>query len=213
MAEHTSLEDILAHLNGDAGAEWVEKHVSDCPRCADQEAEMRRLVENLRVAAAPGPSAELVERTWRQIAGDEMPEVESSIIDQIVQAARSVGEELRELAARLVTDSLTPALAVRGAGVASPRMLVYETEGYAISVAVTPGSDPECLAVQGQLVPKSSTSIPAGGVARLQCGEQSWDTSLSEFGEFQFDDVPSGALEVGVTVGDALIRLSLPAES
>ena len=47
MAKHTSWEDTLAHLNGDAGADWVEGHLRDCPRCASQEAEIRRLVEHV----------------------------------------------------------------------------------------------------------------------------------------------------------------------
>jgi hypothetical protein len=213
MAKHPSWEDILAHLSDDAGSGATADHLRDCSSCTSQAAEIRRLLENLRVAAGQGPSPELVERTWRRISGDEMPEVEASIIDQIARVARSLGEGLRELGARLVTDSLTPAMAVRGTGVASPRMLVYETDGYAISVAVSPGSDPELRAVQGQLVPKSSTSIPPGGVARLQCGTQGWEVSLSEFGEFQFDDVSPGALEISVTVGDAVIRMSLAAES
>ncbi|MBD3161669.1 MAG: hypothetical protein GF346_05425, partial [Candidatus Eisenbacteria bacterium] len=128
---HITPDRILDLLESrDGTSTEVRDHLQRCAACSERFRAFERLLSLLETARIPEPDEALIRRTWERIrteAGDATARPSP--------AARLTGR-LREVWATLSTESLVPSLAVRGGQLAAPRLLVYETPAYAISLSI-----------------------------------------------------------------------------
>ncbi len=99
------------------------------------------------------------------------------------------GRALRRLAAVLGFDSAAQPAVAAGmrSGGDGTRQLLYSTEGRDVDLRVGPAPDGHRWQLSGQVL-----GPDAAGTVRLHCGDLAQELPWSEWGEFQFDDVPAG---------------------
>lgn len=195
MSEHLSFARLVEISEAAAGTDSGEaRHLETCTRCADEFARARALLGSLYIVGAPAPSPELMARTWTRMVKEHEAIGASTTPQGILDA-------IRDVFARLVADSLRPALAVRGSGssTAVPRLLVYETVEYTVSVsmAASGGKTPNRFDLTGTVMPKDAPLLPSGGRVSVVDSEVT-ASPLAEFGEFR---LPATA------IGDATFLL------
>lgn len=209
----------------------VHVEIDGCPRCTEEFAQAERLLAGLRDARLPQPPVALVrdtlpqvlslarERSPRRAAEAPVDRVESARTPSTIGAAWAarIGATVREIAAILVGDSLTPTHALRGGG-SGPRVLRYDAGAYAVSISLVEAKDGVNL--RGQLTPTSDIELPETRRALLHLSgadatkDLFLDSEVSEFGEFRFDAIPLGAdpsrgLRVSVLAGEELIQVDV----
>ncbi len=214
---HPDWKEILACVEADdarAPDEAVREHVETCQACSRLAGEVRRLVATFADARLPEVPPLLLEKTMaaltRELAS-ESPVCRRAAPTRrgaIETLLRRAGETLTEVWAEMMADSLRPNHALRGATVASPRMLLYETPSHAISLSLAECAAGSALEVTGQVTPKMSAELPTGGVAMLKSGDTVLEAGLSEFGEFVFPNVPQGEIRLEIALGESLIRIA-----
>ncbi|MCA9730045.1 MAG: hypothetical protein KC729_20345, partial [Candidatus Eisenbacteria bacterium] len=180
---HFDWQQVLDRVEGripyDA-AFWT--HLDSCSACAALRTDAEALVDSLLVAGAPEPGAGLMARTWSAILQDAAGRKVRSLVENV----RAVAAEVW---ATLVADSLVPSAAVRGAATASPRLLVYETPEYSVSLSFLTGADRGRTDLVGTVVPKQAPELPAGGSVEVADRTDVEPAKVSEFGEFRFDGI------------------------
>lgn len=200
--EHFDWEQILDRVDGRVPydpAFWT--HIQQCTPCASAHNEADGLREAMFLAAAREPGRLLIARAWASI-----------LEDRVTGRARQLATEIREAAAEvwavLIADSLAPSAAVRGGNHASPRLLVYETPEYSVSLSFLPAAEKGHADILGQVVPKSALELPAGGEVQVTNRPDLQGYQVSEFGEFRISGV---ALSEGtrLTVAFPELRIHL----
>lgn len=172
-----------------------------------QSPEMREMVWALELAAAKEMSREEAYQVWLKVKGRSMESVRENV-GTFDRLRGSLTRGLREVAASLVQESLLPSLAVRGATSAQPKLLVYETDEFAISVSFSGPPEATRLKLIGQVAPKVSPEIPSGGKIALWSDSETFFAEVNEHGEFSVDNVPRGDLHMDILLGDDCIQLS-----
>lgn len=197
-------EDLLCIIDGDPTVQpTVTAHVSSCDDCGRRLARVRNVLVLLQLDARTAPSAALVTRTleaMKRSASAGVPARSDGALTQVMEAAR-------RLVATLVADSLLPSMAFRGVRAAMPRMLVYETEPYALCLSLSPGRSPGGTNVQGQIMPRHAARLPEG-TATIEWRDGRAREALSEFGEFRFDEVNATEVHVQIALGGTVINLA-----
>jgi len=202
---HPSWEEILDHLDAGEPADSPEhRHVSACASCSRLAEEIRRILAGMRAARLCEPPRESVERAiaavMRELAAQ--PRGLARVLSGPLAAAG-------EIWARLVGDSLAAGAAVRGAAGSRPRMLLYETDDFAITLSLAHVA-PAGMDVIGQVTPRGSAALPSGGRAVLTHAGRSEETPLSPFGEFVFENERAEVDDLSILLAGSRIRLSLP---
>ena len=153
----------------------------------------------LEFAAEPGPTKSLIDQAWREMVASESAESvpEAGIVDLL----RKTKDKFDELVANLVADSLTPSHAVRGTSLASPRLVVYETTEFSVSLSLSPIQKEGGLEILGHVMPKLADSIPPGGRAILRGASAPTVTPLSKHGEFRFAAAGGKKVRIDVEIG------------
>lgn len=120
-------------------------------------------------------------------------------------AAPAAGGVLRRLVAVLGFDSAGQSALAAGmrSGGGGTRQLLYSTEGRDVDLRVGPAPDGHHWQLSGQVL-----GPDAVGSVRLHCGTLARELPWSEWGEFQFDDVPAG--EAVLTLRSDTWELELP---
>ena len=112
---------------------------------------------------------------------------------------------------RLVFDSnLQPAAAgIRGTMAA--RQLLYQTDDYYVDLRLEPGGDSDRACLVGQVMDRSGKDTAGHGVSvRLKAGNLPLaETTVNQFGEFQFDFAAGGNLSVSI-VRERQVDILLP---
>jgi hypothetical protein len=189
-------------------ASWeVERtHLLTCTDCARRAVEFRETLWALELATDE-PAPGLVTQVWlearRCLDLDSHPE--KGLARRLTG---KLGGLVRELAASLTVESATPSLAVRGANRAAPRLMVFETEEYTVSVSVSGTAQPDRFCLVGHVTPKVSESLPGSGQATVFGGAEVIRVPLNELGEFEVDAAPRGDLHIDLELGGARIQLS-----
>jgi hypothetical protein len=200
--EWSSLLDFIET----GGAETVGAHLSACGPCAARAARLRRFLDVLQAASTEEPSDELIERTWRMIAdARDVNAPDLGWTEVVARLRERLAAGVRRVAASLVADSLVPSPGVRGATTATPRMLVYETDAYGISLALC--QRPTTYELRGQVVPRRGTELPRVRSASIQIDRWTRELILSEIGELRADDLPPGELRLALRLGNDEIAL------
>jgi len=177
--EHYDWEQILDRVEGRIPSDpGFRSHLESCPACAGARAEAERLRDALLLAGAKEPGPLLVASTWAAI-------LEDSVSRGVRDLASGIGAAAKELWATLTADSLAPSHAVRAADQATPRLLVYETPDYSVSLSFIPTEEKGRTDILGQVVPKNAMELPEGGEVRIANRPDLEAYRMSEFGEFR----------------------------
>jgi hypothetical protein len=134
------------------------------------------------LAGSPAPGRLLIARTWAAI-------MEDSLSRGVRDIASGIKATARELWATLTADSLTPSTAVRAGDHATPRLLVYETPDYSVSLSFVPTEEKGRSDILGQVVPKNALELPGGGEVEIADRPDLEKYRVSEFGEFRISGV------------------------
>ncbi len=208
-------------------AEDLRVHLESCSQCARLAHQAEALLERLARARSHRPSPEQVAAATEFVMA-VFDQERSWPLAGLLRSGwpASALEALQGAWARLVEDSWTMSPALRASTVAAqPRMLLYETEAFTITVSLTPGPRDGTVGVRGQVTPRGASrrdaqqTAPSGeqGRAMLRCGEQERVASLEAFGAFSFASLPSPPkdepIRLAIALADTLIRLTLPASS
>ena len=151
--------------------------------------------EAVRLSGAVEPSAlENLVSSARELA--------DQVIDEVVQTFRAV----------LLADSWQDqALAVRGSSTAAPRILIYESEAYTVSLSFEAGPDPENLELEliGQVTPRKATDIPTGSTASIVDDDSGIpaESEIGEFGDFRFGALTKSPKHIALLLGTDRIEI------
>lgn len=226
--EHLTWRQALDLVEGRSNGASSDRHLAECTSCRAQVAEAGEFVATLRFVAESTPAPERIANVLGRLDhyGPELAgaihwaRAEAERLSAVTPAAVSASESLltrvrdRVLAlvrATLVADSWSSAAAgVRGTSTASPRILVYETVDYAVSLSLHLGPDPESLALDviGQVSPKKGAGLPDGVLATLETVDGgSVASEVAPFGEFRFESLGSRPVRLELRLGDERIEV------
>jgi hypothetical protein len=211
QSPHPSFEEILDAAEGRPDSESVAAHVAGCDTCRP----VATRAASILAALSEARGLEEVPRELRDRALDAVRRE----LDGLRSAPHGAGGFLGDLVAHLrdtiettigtlVADSLQASAATRaGAEVtATPRMLLYETPDYDITLSIAAGPTAGILEIAGQVTPRAG-ELPTDGIAGIEVGDHTATSSLTAHGEFAFDAVPRGAIAVEIGLGGTIIRL------
>lgn len=216
--QHRRLEEILDWIESAAAVNpALESHLRVCPQCAHLADEARSLLARFADARLPDPPEDLVRRTLtaaraRMAAAISAPadgEADSVRLG-FAERFRHHGGKPFEVWATLIADSLRPSPALRGTDKSAPRMVRYETDQFSVAVSFISNAAGESWDITGQVAPKGGGTLPPDAWAAVMGTRQLIETPLSEFGEFALKGVVPVSDELGILVGDSLIRLHIP---
>jgi len=201
---HPEWQTILDVLEGLVGKDApAAVHLKDCDGCRARVREAEGLLARMRSAHLEAVPEAWIEAAMARIAPSR-PRALESAWDALVHR---LGEGLAVVEAFLAGDSLTPVGALRGYTEASPRMMLYQTDRFAVSLSFSSPAGSMGSNLMGQLSPLEGDRLPGLGRAVLLSEDISAETALNELGEFSFDDLPSGPLQLAVKIGPQLIRV------
>jgi hypothetical protein len=212
-AKHATWREILDRIEHPEAAP-ADRHIAACPECKQRLAEARALLETLHACRLPDPPPAAVEKAMArlvaELAGDGQASGARAWAAWLVATLERGGAQLAAVTATLVADSLQPSPQLRGAVVAAPRMLRYETDEYAVAIAVTPDRSGDRCDLRGQVSPRQGTDLPSGGRVALARRGGVAESALSAHGEFLLEAVPQSASDLRIAIGDMLIKVEIP---
>ncbi|MCA9754853.1 MAG: hypothetical protein KDA27_03555 [Candidatus Eisenbacteria bacterium] len=221
-SEHLTWRQSLDLVEGRDDLGTKAEHLEACESCRSMVDEARMLASTFRFAADLQPSEALIAQVVGKL-DHYGPELVQEIAWAREEAARlsgtspstarpeSLGARLKSkvqdfLATTLVADSwATAAAGVRGASTASPRVLVYETTDYTVSISLHAGPDPERVELDlvCQIAPKQGSGLPAGLVAAVETADgETIETNVEPFGEFRFEKLASSPVRLELRTGE-----------
>lgn len=182
-------------------------HLERCAACAHRFAEVRQTLLTLDLAGRR-PSDEVVERIWeaakQRVDRESRTPLSLPGSDLIGKAGRAI----REIVATLVPLPALPAFGVRGAGLGSAGIQVFETETVVVSITVLASDQGGRVRLLGSVAPKSATGSLQGGAAEIYGGQLVDRTPLDDAGEFEFDRLEPGEFHVELELGGDRIHIS-----
>lgn len=173
-----------------------------------QTPEMRQMLWALQFSATPEMSHERAAAVW----GEVKRQAGVRSVDDPGEAVRRLWGGLargwRLVTAMLVPEVLVPSPAVRGAATALPKLLVYETDSFSISLSFMGSPQSDRIKLVGQVVPKVASEIPAGGKVALWSDRETVFGDVNEYGEFTVESASRGELHMDILLGTESIQLS-----
>lgn len=212
---HASWEKILDAIESPETCDpAIRSHLQRCRRCARFADKARRILGLLADARLHQPPRALLEGTIARVQAELLEQAGAMEPERSGQrpqdtAPRPTGK-IAEIWAALVADSLQPSPSLRGVAWASPRMLLYETDAFSVTVSVTSDQTGEYWNLLGQVAPKEGSSLPPGGRAVAGTGAEAVEAPLTQFGEFSLHRLTPAVEEVSILIGESCIRLRLP---
>jgi len=116
----------------------------------------------------------------------------------------------RTVVARIIFDSFfEPRVRrVRGGSAGPARQFILRDEEYDIHIKIS--GDEKCTQIRGQLLPRSGKEFAQPAQCHLLCnGARLQSTTTNETGEFHFDEIPAGDLNLQVDLPGLTIVGSL----
>lgn len=201
--DHVTFAEMAEYVDsGRAPSKHFLNHLQECATCSELEREIRNLIGAMRISGHPEPSDDLIRSTWKRI--QSLGSGEEAVVRELIGTVR---EKLREVWATLAPDALAPSLAVRGTTSASPRLLVYESEDYAISLSFTFSRECQAMDILGKVIPKTSTQIPPEGRVVLYEDDSEHEAELGEHGGFRYTQIRRGPIRLDIELGEYRIHL------
>lgn len=182
-------------------------HLAVCEACSGQMAEVRRTLVALRLASRM-PSDETVEKIVAR--GKRQAEEDRSQPSAMPNHGLTgkIRETVRELVATLIPQPFVPAAGVRGPGLESQMCQVFDTEEFTISFSVSESDLPGRVRLLASLTPKLADRLITGGTVTIIGRGALIQTSLTDGGEFEADDLEPGDLHVEIDLEGCRIQLS-----
>ena len=149
----------------------MQQHLdTDCAKCEA----MLKMWQNVR---------SVTEEELLYLPPDDQVRVAKSLLGGMAIGSRAT------LSVRLVFDSVLQPAAVGFRGYVSTRQLLYETDQYFIDLRLEPQRDSNRFALVGQVLDRSRRGMASQGqIVRLMHGTLPLEeTTINEFGEFQFE--------------------------
>jgi len=113
--------------------------------------------------------------------------------------------------ASVVSESLRPSPAVRGSTLASPRLMIFETDALVISISISEPSPTQVRQLVGSIAPKMAQSLHAGGRATVVSGLKRIHAEIDEHGEFEAAIIAPEDFRIEIELGSDRI-LVLPSQ-
>jgi hypothetical protein len=173
-----------------------------------QSPELREMIWALELSAVPELGPQKIEAIWREVRARASGNAPPELAGIMTQMKESLARGLRVIAATLVQETLIPSPAVRGTETASPKLLVYETEEYAISLTFQTLPESTRLKLIGQVVPKTAPDLGPGGEVAVWSESETSAGPVNPNGEFTLEGVPAGDLHIDILLGTDSIQLS-----
>jgi hypothetical protein len=108
---------------------------------------------------------------------------------------------MMEIIASLVYDSWNESIPELRSSILKDRHLIFEGEGVILDLLLKKQPDGTCIHIGGQVLPEEVSSESVSGVAvQIQRGGYSCCTHTNALGEFSFHSVPSGAMNLAITL-------------
>jgi hypothetical protein len=181
---HLSSQDALDLLDGLTEAEQaaaINTHLTQCVDC-------RRFFEEWRQVHSR------LGRTHLTNAPQQLLKKAETIFEPPRQAALAT---IRQVVASLVFDSFAQPAFAGARGGADARQVVLRAENFDVHVKIF--GDPTERQLIGQIFARNEASFPnAARLHLLQNGERVGMTMLDQFGGFQFEEIPAGALSLQI---------------
>lgn len=170
--------------------------------------EMREVIWALELASCASVDSVTADGIWREVKRRAAVRPGAEVIRTARTIWGEVSRGLREVVATLDQRTLRPAAAVRSAGEDRPRVLIYETDQYAVSLTFSGAPEATRVSMIGQIVPKAATSIPEGGRVAVFSDRETSLAAVNEFGEFSVSGVRRGSLHMDLLLGTESIQIS-----
>ncbi len=214
--KHASWSEILNQIlnaleSPGATDSDIGSHIETCPRCERLADEARWILGLFADARLQPPPQALVEKSLEVVRQEFARKAAAAVGQGLRRTLRDMAARSTEVAATLVADSRLPSPALRGGSVeASPRMLLYDTDTYAVTLSVVSRGKEKRCDVMGQVTPKTEVALPEGGWATAEAAGESFEVPLAALGEFRLRGLDPRLDEVSILLGDQHIRLPLP---
>ncbi len=181
---HVTTQDTLDLLDGMAESEKasaINAHLAQCTDCTRLVEEWRQVHSRLGRPHLADAPAEFLKKA-------------DAIFEPPRQAARTT---IRQVVASLVFDSFAQSAFAGARGSAEARQVVLRAENFDVHVKIFGDSMERQLI--GQIFARNEASFPdAARLHLLQNGERVGMTMLDQFGGFQFEEIPQGALSLQI---------------
>lgn len=204
--EHVTWHDLVEALESAAELPTaMRSHLDRCASCKRLSRAATQLLALLEGARLPRLPDELVERTVDRVL-DEQPATGAEHPPVWRRLLASLRTGLTEIRVAEVMNPL-PAPAWRGAGSATERTLLFETDAYSVTLMVQ-ADDPRGWGnLRGQVIPVAGVEIPDGSYALLHWPDEVARSPVGEWGEFSFGAVPHAPLRLAVVLGRQFLSL------
>lgn len=202
---HMRWMEVLDHVEAGGPSGPHADHLRRCRSCRQMEIDATAILGALPIAGLPSPSDDLIEGTWRRMTAIAMGGASAEQQQGETGGLAALRGRLREIWAVLVSPPLVPSHAVRGT--ATPRLMMYETDEFVVSISISEGSARMTRELLGKVIPRVATRLPEKGRVILRQSGREETGDLSEFGGFRFVDIPSGEIAISIEVASALIRI------
>ena len=117
-------------------------------------------------------------------------------------------EELVSIDCICKFDSLVASIPDLRAGTRDERHLIYEGGGVIFSLLVKPAENSTSMEIGGQVLPQERTLDCVSNVTvSLQQGKKATYTRTNALGEFTFNAIPSGPLDLSITLGNCCFNI------
>jgi hypothetical protein len=168
---------------------------------------MREIRWALELIARPELSGEKAAAVWFETKR-RLVETDLETRIPLGRLRDALAGKWREITGILVQDSLAPSAAVRSAGVAAPKLLVFETPDFLISLSFSGRPEAQRLEIIGQIAPRTADHLPPGGRIEVWSDSETNFGEINDRGEFALEEVPRGDLHIDILMGGDSIQLS-----
>jgi hypothetical protein len=159
----------------------VTEHIEGCESCSREVAEWRRFHSLLRRAHLESAPADLIDQAWAIFGANE-------------DLQRT---NIPEIAAVIVFDSFKDPALAGTRGTTEPQHVMLRASEFDIHLKIS--ANPSQRQMMGQVFARDDTEfLSSVRLHLLQNGQPFQSTWTDNFGQFQFDEVPQGAVSLQV---------------
>ena len=169
--------------------EHLEKHINTCPRCSNELAQLKHLVELMRTDSSEDAPPGAIARAVALFRSRAMPTSPLSDLRRHILAVL-----------RFDSKGLAPAFGVRS-GAPGPRQLLYSAEAYDLDLRIEAAD--QAWIVSGQLLGESV----AGGLVVLQGEPGTKQATLNQQSEFELPPAQAGIYKLILHLTDVDVEV------
>jgi len=185
----SQLADLVEDRLSPDEREHLETHINTCPRCSDELAQLKHLVELMRTDSNEGAPPDAIARAVELFRSRKMPTLTLSDLRRHILAVL-----------RFDSKGLAPAFGVRS-GAPGPRQLLYSAEAYDLDLRIE-ASDQTWI-VSGQVLGETV----GGGRVVLQGETGIKQATLNQQSEFTLPPAQTGSYKLILHLTDVDVEV------